>query len=127
MRAVERSLSSWPRTIAAGTGAGGAATGAAAPQPSSVAARATPSQMRGEQRMIQLLLAAVAPAVVSGVPNGVQRRSEVCDRARLDGKPTQGRRLAHTAIPRSCHCWRDRPQRIDAPSRSVTADALYPL
>src|SRR5262249_37933198 len=87
MRAVERSLSSWPRAIASGTGAGGAATGAGAPQPSSVAARATPSQMRGEQRMIRLLLAAVATAMDSEVLHGFQRPIEACDRARCDGKP----------------------------------------
>src|SRR4029453_19181646 len=83
MRAVERSLSSWPRAIASVTGAGESATGAGEPQPSNVAARATPTQMRGEQRMIRLLLAAVA----SEVPNGFQRPIEVCDRARFDDKP----------------------------------------
>jgi hypothetical protein len=46
-----------------------------------------PSQMRGEQRMIRLLLAAVATTVASEVPNGFQRPIEVCDCARFDGKP----------------------------------------
>jgi len=39
--------------------------------------------MRGEQRMIRLLLAAVASEVL----HGFQRPIEACERARFDGKP----------------------------------------
>src|SRR5262245_23159273 len=63
LRAVERSLSSWPRAISSCTDAGEVATGAGARQPSSVPARATPSQTQGEQRMIRLLLTTVATVV----------------------------------------------------------------
>src|SRR5262245_39654398 len=87
MRAVEWSLASLPRTIAFGTGARGSATGAGAPQPSSVAAKATPSQMHGKQRMIHLLLATVATATALEVLHGFQCPIEACDRTRFDGKP----------------------------------------
>src|SRR5215470_10161203 len=100
MRTVELSLPSWPCAIASGPDAWGSATGAGAPQPSNVAARATPSQIRGEQRMIRLLLTTVA----SEVPNGFQRSIEVGDHVRFEGKPAQVRRLACTTIPRIGRC-----------------------
>jgi hypothetical protein len=43
--------------------------------------------MRGEQRMIRLLLASVATATASEVLHGFQRHIEACDRARFDDKP----------------------------------------